>query len=70
MGSGHNVRMDLPVMPPVAPMLAKAVKGVPLPNEKTGELLYEPKWDSFLHCTCQSHESRPQITVGGCTRTP
>jgi len=34
--------MDLPVMPPVAPMLAKAVKDVP-----TGDLSYEPKWDGF-----------------------
>jgi len=34
--------MDLPVMPPVAPMLAKAVKTIP-----TGDLTYEPKWDGF-----------------------
>ena len=35
--------MDLPVMPPVAPMLAKSVKDVP-----TGPgYLYEPKWDGF-----------------------
>jgi ATP-dependent DNA ligase len=34
--------MDLPVMPPVAPMLAKAVKDIPL-----GALSYEPKWDGF-----------------------
>ena len=32
--------MDLPVMPPVKPMLAKAVKGVP-----TGDYSFEPKWD-------------------------
>ena len=34
--------MDLPVMPPVAPMLAKAVKHVP-----EGALSFEPKWDGF-----------------------
>lgn len=34
--------MDLPVMPPVKPMLAKSVKTIP-----TGELAYEPKWDGF-----------------------
>ena len=34
--------MDLPVMPPVAPMLAKAVKDVP-----EGALSFEPKWDGF-----------------------
>jgi ATP-dependent DNA ligase len=35
--------MDLPVMPPVAPMLAKSVKAVPT---EPG-YLYEPKWDGF-----------------------
>ncbi|TAL13046.1 MAG: ATP-dependent DNA ligase [Frankiales bacterium] len=34
--------MDLPVMPPVKPMLAKAVPDVP-----DGDYLYEPKWDGF-----------------------
>ena len=38
--------VDLPVMPPVQPMLAKAVKGVPDP-EKFGGLSFEPKWDGF-----------------------
>ena len=35
--------LDLPVMPPLKPMLAKAVDGVPT-NEP---MLYEPKWDGF-----------------------
>jgi ATP-dependent DNA ligase len=34
--------MQLPVMPPVAPMLAKSVPEIP-----TGSLSYEPKWDGF-----------------------
>jgi ATP-dependent DNA ligase len=34
--------MHLPVMPPVAPMLAKSVKEIP-----QGQLSYEPKWDGF-----------------------
>src|SRR6058998_2257982 len=34
-------RVDLPVMPPVKPMLAKAQPAIP-----TGQL-YEPKWDGF-----------------------
>jgi ATP-dependent DNA ligase len=38
--------MHLPVMPPVQPMLAKSVKGVPDPA-KLGGLMYEPKWDGF-----------------------
>ena len=35
--------MNLPVMPPVAPMLAKLVRVLP---EGDG-LFYEPKWDGF-----------------------
>ena len=34
--------MDLPVMPPVAPMLAKPVDAIP-----TGDYIFEPKWDGF-----------------------
>jgi ATP-dependent DNA ligase len=34
--------MDLPIMPPVAPMLAKAVEDIP-----GGAFAYEPKWDGF-----------------------
>jgi ATP-dependent DNA ligase len=34
--------MDLPVLPPVEPMLAKLTRDFP-----RGELLYEPKWDGF-----------------------
>jgi ATP-dependent DNA ligase len=33
--------MDLPVMPPVSPMLAKSVKSIP------PDASYEPKWDGF-----------------------
>jgi ATP-dependent DNA ligase len=36
--------MNLPVRPPVAPMLAKAIKALP---RQDGTLLYEPKWDGF-----------------------
>jgi ATP-dependent DNA ligase len=35
--------MDLPVMPPVKPMLAKAVHDIP----RAPGLSYEPKWDGF-----------------------
>ena len=34
--------MDLPVIPPVAPMLAKPVDAIP-----TGDYVFEPKWDGF-----------------------
>lgn len=35
--------MDLPVAPPVKPMLAKAIDAIP----ETGDLAFEPKWDGF-----------------------
>ena len=38
----HNEGMHLSVMPPVSPMLAKAVPTIP-----SGELSFEPKWDGF-----------------------
>jgi ATP-dependent DNA ligase len=38
----HDGRMQLPLMPPVSPMLAKSVPSVPV-----GDFLYEPKWDGF-----------------------
>jgi ATP-dependent DNA ligase len=34
--------MDLPVNPPVAPMLAKPVEAIP-----DGDYMFEPKWDGF-----------------------
>ncbi|MEA2704990.1 MAG: hypothetical protein QOD63_2935 [Actinomycetota bacterium] len=37
------VGMDLPVMPPVKPMLAKLSRDLPA----SGDVLYEPKWDGF-----------------------
>ena len=43
--------MDLPVMPPVRPMLAKSVKGIPDPAKYSVDgiegLSFEPKWDGF-----------------------
>ena len=33
-------------MPPIQPMLAKSVKGIPDPA-KHGGLSFEPKWDGF-----------------------
>ena len=38
---------DLPVAPPLAPMLAKSVPGIPDPGSTPGGYLYEPKWDGF-----------------------
>lgn len=41
---GQDERVDLPVMPPVEPMLAKAAATVPAEH---GRWSYEPKWDGF-----------------------
>lgn len=38
--------MDVPVQPPLEPMLAKAQTKVP---SEAGVWSYEPKWDGFLH---------------------
>ncbi len=45
--NGTITGMDLPVMPPVLPMLAKAVKAIPEPDAVDGGYAYEPKWDGF-----------------------
>ncbi len=34
-------------MPPLQPMLAKSVKGVPAADAVDGGYLFEPKWDGF-----------------------
>jgi ATP-dependent DNA ligase len=39
--------MQLPVLPPVKPMLARSVKDVPAPGAVAGGYTYEPKWDGF-----------------------
>ncbi len=39
--------MPLPVRPPIRPMLAKAVSGIPDPARYDGGLSFEPKWDGF-----------------------
>ncbi|NLG56595.1 MAG: ATP-dependent DNA ligase [Rhodococcus sp.] len=39
--------MDLPVMPPIQPMLAKAAKAVPAQPGDAPAWSYEPKWDGF-----------------------
>ncbi|MEV6769536.1 ATP-dependent DNA ligase [Nocardia sp. NPDC051030] len=49
--------MDLPVMPPVKPMLAKSVSGVP----REPGMLYEPKWDGFR---CIVFRDGPEIELG------
>ena len=54
--------MDLPVMPPLKPMLAK-----PAPEVPTGDYLYEPKWDGFR---CIVFRDGDQVELGSRNEKP
>ena len=54
--------MRLPVMPPVLPMLAKAVDGLP-----PGEVSFEPKWDGFR---CIVFRDGDEIELGSRNEKP
>ena len=54
--------MDLPIMPHLAPMLAKAVEQIP-----TGELGYEPKWDGFRAIVFRD---RDEVEIGSRNARP
>jgi ATP-dependent DNA ligase len=54
-------RMDLPVMPPVKPMLAKAVSILPR------DMLYEPKWDGFR---CLVFRDGDEVVLGSRNELP
>ncbi len=55
--------MDLPILPPVKPMLAKAIDGIPT----DGGLLFEPKWDGFR---CIVFRSGDDIVLGSRNEKP
>jgi ATP-dependent DNA ligase len=48
--------MDLPVDPPVSPMLARSAKKVPRPDQEDRGYLYEPKWDGFRCIVFRDHD--------------
>ena len=54
--------MDLPVMPPVRPMLAKALDGIP-----DGDLAFEPKWDGFR---CIVFRDGDEVVLGSRNERP
>jgi ATP-dependent DNA ligase len=54
--------MDLPVMPPVAPMLAKSVPAIP-----AGAMSYEPKWDGFRSIIFRDGE---EVEIGSRNERP
>ena len=49
----HALGVDLPVLPPVKPMLAKSIADVP-----EGDYLYEPKWDGFRTASSSATATR------------
>src|ERR1700691_623330 len=53
---------DLPVRPPVAPMLAKLARGLP-----SGDYIYEPQWDG---CGCIVFRSGPEVELGSRNELP
>ena len=59
--------MDLPVRPPVAPMLAKSVPDLPDPEPFPAGLLYEPKWDGFR---CIVFRAGDEVEVGSRNELP
>ena len=54
--------MQLPVMPPVSPMLAKSEPDVP-----EGDYLYEPKWDGFR---CVVFRDGDEVVLGSRNEKP
>jgi ATP-dependent DNA ligase len=54
--------VQLPVVPPVAPMLAKAAAEVPL-----GDFWYEPKWDGFR---CIAFRDGDEVVLGSRNERP
>jgi ATP-dependent DNA ligase len=54
--------MDLPVNPPVAPMLAKPVDAIP-----TGDYVFEPKWDGFRSIIFRD---RDEVEIGSRNERP
>lgn len=55
-------RMQLPVLPPVKPMLAKSVKEIP-----AGDYFYEPKWDGFR---CVVFRDGDEVELGSRNERP
>jgi len=54
-------------MPPVKPMLAKAVAEIPRPDSVEGGLLYEPKWDGFR---CVVFRDGDEVELGSRNERP
>src|ERR1043165_2973013 len=57
--------MDLPINPPVEPMLAKSVPDIPVADGMT----YEPKWDGFRCIVFRDGDEVELASRGGKTMT-
>ncbi|HEV8114792.1 MAG TPA: ATP-dependent DNA ligase, partial [Acidimicrobiales bacterium] len=55
--------MDLPVLPPVAPMLCKPASALP----PEGGVLFEPKWDGFR---CIAFRDGDEVVLGSRNEKP
>jgi len=64
---GTITGMRLPVMPPLKPMLAKAVSAMPDPVAFPEGLAFEPKWDGFR---CLVFRDGSDIELGSRTTKP
>jgi ATP-dependent DNA ligase len=58
---------DLPVKPPLSPMLARAVPDIPGQGTAHGPLLYEPKWDGFR---CVVFKDGDDVVLGSRNEKP
>ncbi len=59
----YDEEVDLPVNPPVKPMLAKAVQGLP----ERDDVIFEPKWDGFR---CIVFRDRDEVILGSRNEKP
>ncbi|MGH3497436.1 MAG: ATP-dependent DNA ligase [Nocardioidaceae bacterium] len=59
--------MDLPLTPPLSPMLAKAVKRIPAADSIDGGYGYEPKWDGFR---CIVFRDQGEVVLGSRNERP
>ncbi|GIL34310.1 ATP-dependent DNA ligase [Phycicoccus sp. DTK01] len=57
----------MPVVPPVAPMLAKPVKGLDAKVLRDTEVVYEPKWDGFRSIVFRSGD---RVEIGSRNEKP
>ena len=55
--------VDLPVLPPVKPMLAKLARDLPVADD----LVYEPKWDGFR---CVVFRDGDEVELGSRNEKP